>query len=40
VGGVDDPANARWSEDSEVASEDADTLPEIGEMDWLPTKAQ
>jgi hypothetical protein len=39
VGGVENPGEARWSDQSDVSAEDAGSLPEIGEMEWLPTPA-
>jgi hypothetical protein len=39
VGGISNPAEARWSDESAVAPDDVDTVPEISEMDWLPSQA-
>jgi len=39
VGGVDVPGEARWADETELDGNDADALPQIGEMDWLPSKS-
>lgn len=40
VGGVNNPTEARWSDESAIAPGDANSVPEIGELDWLPSKAR
>ena len=37
VGGVQNPGEARWSDESEIAADAPAPLPEIGELEWLPT---
>jgi len=39
VGGVENPGEARWSDQAGVTAGDPGALPEIGEMEWLPTRA-
>ena len=38
LGGVVNPGEARWTDESEISPTDSSELPEIGEMDWLPSK--
>jgi len=37
LGGVENPGDARWSDEREISADAPGSLPEIGEMEWLPT---
>lgn len=39
MGGVLDPASARWSDESDIPTESA-ALPEIDTLEWLPSKSE
>ena len=39
TGGVVNAGEARWADESDVPTPDTAALPEIGETDWLPSKA-
>jgi hypothetical protein len=38
MGGIDDASEARWADESELADSERDALPEIDELEWLPSK--
>ncbi|MFT3807109.1 hypothetical protein [Arenimonas sp.] len=38
LGGVLDAGQARWADEDEIEASALDTLPNIGELEWLPSK--
>ena len=38
VGGILDAGQARWVDEDQIEPSTLDTLPDIGELEWLPTK--
>lgn len=38
MGGVLNPGDARWAEESELGASPQDELPTIGQLEWLPSK--
>jgi hypothetical protein len=40
VGGINDASQARWADQSELSEQEQQALPEIDELEWLPSKAR
>jgi len=38
VGGISDASEARWADESELDVDEQQALPEIDELEWLPSK--
>ena len=38
LGGILDAGQARWADEDQIEPSALDTLPDIGELEWLPTK--
>jgi hypothetical protein len=38
VGGVSDARQARWADEADLSEDERAALPEIGELEWLPSK--